>query len=428
MRERVVRFAPINLLFWVSWFAYAVFLLVAPHVFTSNLGLTILCQIGTITIATLSYNMLLGETGMLSFGHAVYSGLGAFVAVHTMNLVSNGGFFVPTSLIPLVGGVGGAIFGVLFGYVSTKRSGTTFAMITLGIGELVASMALTFPEFFGGEAGVSTDRVMGNPVLGITYGPQIQVYYLIAFWLFVCTIGMYAFARTPLGRMANAVRENPERAAFIGYNTHMVRFLVILVASFFAGISGGLSAINFELVTAENVGAYASGSLLLFTFLGGVGTFIGPIIGAVIAVFSQALLSELTPAWLLYLGLFFMIFVMYAPGGIASLLLMNMRVLQHRLMKPLLAPYAVLAAATAVLFVGAGAVIELVYARQLGAGNGNIIRIFGVNADITSPTSWVVACAVAVVGGLLFRLAARRFKGHWDGVQTQIAERTGAGT
>ena len=125
----------------------------------------------------------------------------------------------------------------LFGYVTTKKAGTTFAMITLGIGELVLRMALMFPSFFGGEGGVTTNRVFGTPFLGITFGPQIQVYYLIAVYCFICTALMFAFTRTPLGRMLNAVRDNPERVEFIGYDTQRVRYLAFIIAGFFAGIA-----------------------------------------------------------------------------------------------------------------------------------------------------------------------------------------------
>ena len=93
---------------------------------------------------------------------------------------------------PLVGGLAGLLFAAILGYVTTKKSGTTFAMITLGIGELVASMSLMIPEFFGGEGGVSGNRVVGKPVMGITFGPQIQMYYLIAVYCFVSTAAMYS--------------------------------------------------------------------------------------------------------------------------------------------------------------------------------------------------------------------------------------------
>ena len=113
-------------------------------------------------------------------------------------------------------------------------------------------MALMFPSFFGGEGGVTTNRVYGTPFFGLTFGPQIQVYYLIAVYCFICTALMFAFTGTPLGRMLNAVRDNPERVEFIGYNTQRVRYFAFIIAGFFAGIGGGLAAINFEIVNAAD--------------------------------------------------------------------------------------------------------------------------------------------------------------------------------
>ena len=320
-----LRYTPVNLGRWLVWAVYAIILLAAPLVFSKGGGLTLLSQMGTVMIFGLSYNMLLGQGGMLSFGHAVYSGLGAFFAIHAMNLAGAGTLPVPVSLIPLVGGIAGVGFGLLFGYVTTRKAGTTFAMITLGLVELVFASSLMFPGFFGGEGGITTNRVIGQAVMGVSYGPQIQVYYLIAAWLFVCTAAVYAYTHTPLGRMINAVRDNPERVEFIGYDTQWVRYLVVILSSFFAGISGGLSAINFEIVSAENVSAIRSGSILLFTFIGGIGFFFGPLLGAIVGILFSVLLSDFTPAWQLYLGLFFVLLVRYAPGGLGSLIMLLLR-------------------------------------------------------------------------------------------------------
>ena len=158
---------------------------------------------GIAIIACLSYNILLGQGGMLSFGHAVYTGLGSYVAMHALNAAADGQLPIPVSLMPLVGGVTGLFFAILFGYVTTKKAGTTFAMITLGMAELVFAMSLMFSEFFGGEAGVSGNRVVGEAVMGITFGPPRQVYFLIAVYTFVCVGLMFAFTRTPLGRILN---------------------------------------------------------------------------------------------------------------------------------------------------------------------------------------------------------------------------------
>ena len=409
---------------WIVWTLFAAVLLVAPFVFTSNLAVTMLSQMGIAIIACLSYNILLGQGGMLSFGHAVYTGLGSYVAMHALNAAADGQFPIPVTLLPLVGGVAGLFFAVLFGYVTTKKAGTTFAMITLGMAELVFAMSLMFSNFFGGEAGVSGNRVIGEAFMGITYGPPRQVYFLIAFYTFICVGLMFAFTRTPLGRILNAVRDNPERVEFIGYNTQKVRYLSFMIAGFFAGIAGGLGALNFEIVTAEVVGAGRSGAYLLFTFLGGATIFFGPIIGGILMVLASVLLSELTKAWLLYLGLIFLFMVMYAPGGVASLIMMNVRVAAYGLLKRVLGSYVLLALFGVVMFAGAGAMIEMMYHLQLNAGQDTLLRFFGVDLDAKSAMSWVGSIVVLVIGFGLFEWARRRFMLQWHDIQVTIEKHT----
>ena len=402
---------------WV-WALFALVMLAAPQLFTSGLSVTMLSQMGIAIIACLSYNMLLGQGGMLSFGHAVYTGLGSFVAIHALNRY--GGGALPVSLVPLVGGLAGMGFAVLFGYVTTRKSGTTFAMITLGLSELVFAMSLMVPEFFGGEGGVSGNRVMGKPVLGISFGPATQVYYLIAAYCFICTAAMYALTRTPLGRMLNAVRDNPERVEFIGYNPQRVRYTAFIIAGFFAGISGGLGALTFEIVTAEVVGAARSGAYLLFTFLGGATFFFGPIIGAVLMVLAFVLLSEFTKAWLLYLGLLFLFMVMYAPGGIASLIMMNLRLALHRKLSRLAPVYAGLFATSLLALLGGAALIEMVYHLQLSSASGSVVPFLGVPLDTAAALSWLRAVLLLGVGVAAFRPMQRRFALQWDAAQAEI--------
>ena len=407
---------------WITWSGFALLLVVAPLLLSSGLSITILSQIGIAIVVCLSYNMLLGQGGMLSFGHAVYSGLGSYLAIHALNAAAAGALPIPVSLVPLVGGLAGLLFAVLLGYVTTKKSGTTFAMITLGVGELVFAMSLMVPEFFGGEAGVAGNRVVGEPFLGISFGPPIQVYYLIALYTFLSVAGMYAFTRTPLGRMLNAVRDNPERVEFVGYNAQHVRYLAFIVAGFFAGIAGGLGALNFEIVTAEVVGAGRSGAYLLFTFLGGATFFFGPIIGAVLMVLAFVLFSELTKAWLLYLGLIFMFMVMYAPGGIASLIMMNVRVARFGRLRGLIPHYVVLALTACVALAGASALIEMIYQVQL-EGSDAALRFLGVTLQPAQALHWLLAGAVLLVGGALFEWARRRFARQWGAVQEDIESR-----
>ncbi|MES2101254.1 MAG: branched-chain amino acid ABC transporter permease [Pseudomonadota bacterium] len=404
----------------IIWGLGLVVMLVAPLLFSSSLAITMLSQMGIAIVACLSFNMLLGQGGMLSFGHAVYSGLGSFVAIHALKAIGDGSFPIPVSLLPLVGGVAGLFFAVLFGFVTTKKSGTTFAMITLGISELVFAASLMMAEFFGGEAGISANRVIGKPVMGISFGPQIQVYYLLAVYTIICTAGMYAFTRTPLGRMLNAVRDNPERVEFIGYNTQRVRYISFIIAGFFAGVAGGMYALNFEIATAEVVGAARSGAYLLFTFLGGATFFFGPIIGAALMVLALVLLSEITKAWLLYLGLVFLLMVMYAPGGIASLIMLNLRVWKFGKIGRVLGWYALLAVTGALMFFGVAAMIEMIYHIQLNEALGPMMRFLGIELNVKSSASWIGAAVVALVGIGLFEFTRRRFALHWGEVQGEI--------
>ena len=420
--SKTIRFAPYNVGRWLVWGLTAILFAVLPLIFTKGFAITLLSQMGIMIIFALSYNMIFGQGGMLSFGHAVYSGLGAFFAIHALNWVGDGRIWIPVSMIPLVGGLFGAIFGVIFGYVTTKKAGTPFAMITLGIGEMVFSASLMFPGFFGGEGGISSNRVIGDPFLGVSFGPAIEVYYLIAVWCFVCMIAMFAFSQTPLGRISNAVRDNPERAEFIGYNTQRVRFLVLVVSAFFAGISGGLAAINFEIVTAENVSALRSGGVLLATFIGGAMFFFGPVLGSVIFIFFAIALSEYTKAWQFYLGIFFVMMVMYAPGGVASLILMNLRVAKYQLFNRLWKPYGWVLAASAVLLVGVIMVVEMSYHLTLNFASGTQLKLFGFQVDAASLGVWAIAAAIVIAGALFFNATRKSFAREWGNVQARIED------
>jgi branched-chain amino acid transport system permease protein len=413
-------FKPLNVGRWLIWSLFALLLGVIPLFFSSSLASTILSQMGIAIIACLSYNMLLGQGGMLSFGHAVYTGLGAFLAIHALNSITDGSLPMPVALVPLVGGLSGMGFAALLGYVTTRKAGTTFAMITMGMGELVFAMSLMIPEFFGGEGGVSGNRVIGKGFMGINYGPPIQVYYLIATYTFFAVAAMYAFTRTPLGRMLNAVRDNPERVEFVGYNTQRIRYTAFIIAGFFAGISGGLGALNFEIVTAEVVGAARSGAYLLFTFLGGATFFFGPIIGAILMVLAFVLFSEFTKAWLLYLGLIFLFMVMYAPGGVASLIMMNLRVAMYGFLRRLWVSYLALGVTAIVTLLGAAAMIEMVYHLQLNSAMGSELRFMAMTLDAKGLNSWFGSIFVMLTGLGLFELCRRQFALEWGQIQEDI--------
>src|ERR1700728_1914819 len=331
-----------KLRFYGWWVATAVVLVVLPYVFRSGGALTAFSLVGISIIFSLSYNILLGQTGLLSFGHAVYYGLGGFVAIHAMNAVIRNKLGVSIPVIPLVGGLAGLAFGVLFGLVSTRRAGIVFSMISLGIGELVSSSSFILRTFFGGEEGITTNRSKLTSFFGYKFGPQLEVYYLIAVWCFFCVLAMYALTRTPFGRMCNAVRENPERVEFVGYSPRMVRLIAFSFAAFFAGIAGGLAAISFEIMNAQHLGAQQSSLVLLMTYIGGVGSFTGPIVGAVIITFLQIMLSDVTSAWQLYFGLMFIAVVLFAPQGVVGWTTLHLRALRGGAARRLAPAYALI--------------------------------------------------------------------------------------
>ncbi len=420
-----ITFAPLNVGRWVIWGFTALLFALLPVMFEKKFALALMSQAGIMVIFALSYNMLLGQSGMLSFGHAVYSGLGAYFAIHALNLVGRGAFAFPVSLLPLVGGLAGLAFGFVFGWLTTRKAGTPFAMITLGIGEMVFAASLMFPGFFGGEAGISGNRTAGPPFLGIpglTFGPDRQVYYLIAAWCFASMVAMFALTQTPLGRIANAVRDNPERAEFIGYNTQRVRWLMLMLSAFFAGIAGGLMAINLESVGSEAVSAIRSGGVLLAAFIGGVAFFFGPILGAVIFTFFAVALSEYTKAWQLYLGVFFVLLVMFAPGGVSSLILMNLRVLKFGKFGRLRDPYFGVLVSALALLAGVVMLIEMTWHVTLDLATGPGVKLWGFVFDTQQPQSWVLASSMAAAGAAAFEYMRRRFRDEWDRVQVEIED------
>ncbi len=385
------------------WGVAVLVLLGLPFFFSSGASLTMMSLMGFAIIFALSYNMLLGQTGMLSFGHAVYYGLGGFITAHALNIIAAGKWAVPLPIVPLVGGLAGLTFALIFGWVSTRRAGTAFAMISLGIGELVAASSLILRGFFGGEGGISANRTATLKIFDLNFGPQIQVYYLIAAWCLLCIAAMYAFTRTPLGRMCNAVRENPERAEFVGYSTRMVRFIAFCTSGFFAGVAGGLAAIHYEIVTASVVGAGPSGFVLLMAYIGGIGFFIGPIVGAILMTALQISLSDYTGAWLLYVGLMFVVVVMYVPGGLAGLLLMHRPLLRRQAWVRLAPAYALVALPIALLAIGVIALIETSHHLLVKAAEGPAMKLFGVAYQANSALAWVVMLALIGAGWLALR-------------------------
>jgi branched-chain amino acid transport system permease protein len=398
-----------------AWVGAFVLLLVLPLVpgLDSDYGRSLLTQMCIAAVFALSFNVLFGQTGLLSFGHAVYFGLGGYAAIHFMRAI-NQGLPVPIVLVPLAGAAGGLLFGAVFGSVTTKKAGTIFALITLGVGELVYAATFMLPGIFGGEEGITASRTRAPAVLGLTFGSQLEVYYATALWTLGAAMLLHAFMRTPVGRICNAVRDNPERAEFVGYNTRRVRFVAFAVAGMFAGLAGGLNAINYEIVAADAVSAQRSGTVLIMAYIGGANHFVGPVLGAVAITWLQSSLSGYTSAWLLYLGLFFIAIILYAPAGLAGLILMHRHIVGTRAFRAVLAAYAVALLPAAVMAGGAVMLIEMSYRRATQPELGTTMRLLWTSIDSGSPWPWLVAVAMLAAGFAAFRATWSLVAGAWS--------------
>ena len=396
----------------MPWILAAAILIVLPFIFTGGGSITIMNQIGITIVLAMSYNMLLGQGGMLSFGHAVYMGIGGFVAVHVMNLVENEYMWLPLPFLPLVGGLVGLGFATIIGSFSTRKAGTVFAMISLGIGELIAACCIIITVFFGGEEGISGDRTMAPPTFGIEFITQKEVYFLIAFWVLLSTFCMYLFTQTPVGKMANAVRDNPERAEFVGYSQRWVRYVSFCAAGFFAGVAGALFAINYEILTEQNLNLNMSFQVLLATYIGGVGFFLGPIFGAILFTLLQTVIGLQTDLWALYTGLVFILMVMFLPAGLTGLFAMHMIPIQLGRAGMLIKPYSKIFLPGLAFVIGIIALIELInHVRH--HGEEQFMTLFWVEFDTTSFVPWVLFALMTIVGFYISRIFAKEVAEAW---------------
>lgn len=394
---------------------FALVILIVPMFNPSNLMLTLLNVMGINIVFALSYNMLLGRGGLLSFGHAVYFGLGGYAAVHAMQAIENasygdGGFWAsyPVFFLPVIGFGAGALAGAIIGWPSCRRAGTPFAMISLGVAELIAAAGFMFGSIFGGEEGISGDRMNGPELFGLSLGPINEVYWFIAFWTILGTVGIYAFTRTPLGKMSEATRDNPERVEFVGYDPQRVRYLVFIFAGGFAGLAGGMAAVQYEIFTPEAVSLAPSGMVLLMAYIGGIRYFAGPILGAVVLTYMQSMLSDYSEAWLLYLGILFMSIVMFAPGGLAGIVAGLFNGLRADDRSERVSKWAIMVVGCVLAFVGLVTLVEV--AIRWSNGYGEVFEPFGMHLPTASVLTWALIVLPLAAGFAILRFGATRNK------------------
>jgi branched-chain amino acid transport system permease protein len=416
--------------FWPA-FTFIALAIVVPWLFFdwskgrhSGFVISLVSQMGVMSIFALSFNMQMGQAGLLTFGHAVFLGLGGYATIHALNAVASGLFWLPVELMPLVGGISGLIFATIFGYMATRQTGTAYAMITLGFGELVSAAAVMFNGFFGGEGGVTSNRMIKTSFLGLSYGPAIEVYYLILFWTVLSAGVMLLLTQVPLGRMANACRDNSERAQFVGYDPRMVRFYQCAISGFFAGIAGALYAINYEIVTYDAVSAVLSANVLLMTFIGGIGVFWGPILGAVLITLLQSWMSLLSGAWVIYVAVLFVVMVIYAPGGIAGLIMAHLPIWRSGRLATLAVPYLRIVMPSVAGIIGFAGLVELTYSASIGKGQGRALTLFYHVIDTSSLLPWFVTAVLFALGIALAASQRVQFLESWAAVaeETRVKE------
>jgi branched-chain amino acid transport system permease protein len=386
------------------------------HARHGGFAVSVLSQTGVMIIFALSYNMLMGQAGLLSFCHSVLFGLAGYSTVHFLNAAGAGELPVPMELMPLLAGLSGLGFAIVFGYVATKQRSTAFAMITLGIVQLVTTAATMFHHFFGGEGGIQTDRMIGISLFGFDYAHAIEVYYLIVGWMLIAAAGMYFHTNTPLGRMANACRDNHERAQFVGYDPRVVRFAQFAISGFYAGIAGGLFAITYEIITFDAVAAPLAANALLMAFIGGTTTFFGPVLGAILITLMQSGVSLMSNSWLIYVGVLFIAMVTFAPAGFTGIILDHAPIARAGLLRRLTWPYARLFLPGLIVLLGFVGLVELLSFLTIGMAQGKHFVLFGTELNVLTAKPWLVALLCLVGGDVWLVHEAKAFRRVWSGL------------
>ena len=396
------------------------FLLFLPNIFTTSFALTLFSKMGVLIIFSVAYNMLLGQAGLLSFGHAIYFGLAGYASIHILSAINESYLpSLPLILLPFIGAFVGLMLGICIGYLSTKRLGTAFAMISLGFCELVTALTLIFVVFFNGEDGIQADRVTGNEFLGFTYGPQSEVYYLILFWCIISVSMMYLLTKTPFGRMCNAVRDNQQRAEFVGYNVRKVRWLAFSLSAMFAGAAGSLHAINYEHIGFESVSLVQSGLVLFMAYIGGIGNFLGPILGAISLTYLDTMLSDITEAWVLYYGIIFVLVIAFAPQGISGIIMVHEPIIRNNpsLLKKLVFPYTIFLVSIIILTIGFTSIIELIHSLK---SSKDSLKVYWLNINNNNIFIWMLFSLIFISGILLTKKCFRLVKEKWNDVLNEV--------
>ncbi|WP_046866286.1 branched-chain amino acid ABC transporter permease [Microvirga massiliensis] len=415
--------------FALAALAVTVLLLLALPPFV---GLSIQNALTKMLIASLfaaAFNLLAGQAGLLSFGHAAYFGIGAIATLQLMRAIEDGSAALPTPLLPLAGLAAGLVVGAIAGYFATKRAGVYFSLVTLAIAELLHSLAPHWEGVFGGEAGLSSMRM---PWAGISFGSALEVYYVTLGWVVVCLLLLWAYTRTPFGRLTLALRENEQRVRFLGYDTHTTKVVVFAISAALSGAAGGLLAVANETANYSLFSIHMSAQVVLHTFVGGAGFFFGPVIGASLLTLFSVFVSEATRSWLLYQGILFVLVMLFAPRGIGGVIDIHLRHWRRLEWGSLVPAYALSLVSAccigmAVIFVveATGILLSDHYAAlRRSSGSAPPLTLFGQSWDPTSLMTWAVPLMLVVIGAVLLPPARRQVRAAWDRILERAAVET----
>lgn len=282
-------------------------LLITPYVFYPVLVMKLL----SLMLFASAFNLLLGYGGLLSFGHAAYFGSAAYVSAFGLKM-----WGLTPEIAVLLGTLGAALLGVVFGWLAIRRSGIYFAMVTLAFAQMVYFVAVQAPVT-GGEDGIQA--VPRGALFGVlSLDSDLALYHFV---LVVCLAGFYVVYRTvnsPFGQIMTAIRENPDRARSLGYRVEHFKLLTFVLSATLSGLAGTLTALIFQLASLSKVHWTMSGEVVLMTLLGGMGTLVGPLVGAGLVGALQTYLAPFG-AWVtIILGAIFVVCVLLFRRGIVG--------------------------------------------------------------------------------------------------------------
>ncbi len=282
-------------------------LLIAPHLLYSVFLMKVLC----FALFACAFNLLLGYGGLLSFGHAAYFGSASYVTAHTMKVWG----FTPELGI-IAGMLAAALLGLVFGWLAIRRAGIYFAMVTLAFAQMVYFYALQAP-FTGGEDGIQA--VPRGELFGfIDLRDDISLYYFVLALFLIGFFVLYRTVYSPFGQVLKAIRENEPRAISLGYRTNHFKLATFVLSATFSGMAGAATVLVFQLASLTYVEWQMSGEVVLMTLLGGMGTVLGPVVGAALVVTLQTYLAPFG-AWVtIILGVIFVICVLLFRRGIVG--------------------------------------------------------------------------------------------------------------